>query len=227
MVAHLFANCRAIFFDAVGTLLIPDPPAFEVYAESARRHGLNITAPEIQVRFRTAFAKEEEHDARQDWQTSESREYERWRQIVATVLDSNDQAIFDDLWKHFAQPSAWRLLPGAADAVSQLARKVTCVGIATNLDRRLHSVLAGFPQLEVLTNRLISSELGWRKPSRRFFAEVVRCAGCLPHEILFVGDERRNDYEGARQAGLNAVLFDPQRQSGSEITTIRMLEDLL
>ena len=35
-----------------------------------------------------------------------------------------------------------------------------------------------------------------------FFREVIRVADCEPGEILFVGDDVENDYEGARRAGL-------------------------
>ena len=43
------------------------------------------------------------------------------------------------------------------------------------------------------------------KPGREIYDEVVRCTGFLPEEILFVDDSIAN-VEGARAAGLNAVL---------------------
>ena len=43
-----------------------------------------------------------------------------------------------------------------------------------------------------------------------FFEEVIRKAGCAPAQILYVGDDRRNDYDGARNAGMEAVLLDPK-----------------
>ena len=39
-------NIRAVCFDAVGTLLIPNPPAVEVYVDFATRHGLVISGAE-------------------------------------------------------------------------------------------------------------------------------------------------------------------------------------
>ena len=44
------------------------------------------------------------------------------------------------------------------------------------------------------------------KPGREIYDEVVRCTGFLPEEILFVDDSIAN-VEGARAAGLNAVLY--------------------
>ncbi len=44
------------------------------------------------------------------------------------------------------------------------------------------------------------------KPEKDIFDEVVRRTGFLPEEILFVDDSAAN-VEGARAAGLNAILF--------------------
>ena len=46
---------RAIFFDAVGTLLFPDPPAAVVYSAIGREFGLDASPVEISHRFRAAF----------------------------------------------------------------------------------------------------------------------------------------------------------------------------
>src|SRR5207302_1039003 len=52
-----FAEVRAVFFDAVGTLIHPEPPAGAVYAEVGRRHGSRLTAAEIARRFAAAFRR--------------------------------------------------------------------------------------------------------------------------------------------------------------------------
>ena len=89
-------------------------------------------------------------------------------------------------------------------------------------------MLDGFPELAPLRERtVISAAVGFRKPSAKFFREVVRVAGCEPGEILFVGDDLRNDYIGATEAGLNAVLLDPRGDSAlqNRITHLAQLLD--
>ncbi|WP_069804285.1 TIGR01458 family HAD-type hydrolase [Thermogemmatispora onikobensis] len=44
------------------------------------------------------------------------------------------------------------------------------------------------------------------KPERAFFAEAVRLLGTEPEETLMVGDDLVNDVQGARRAGLRALL---------------------
>ena len=74
-------SVRAVFFDAVGTVLVPDPPAPVVYAGVAARFGVRADAGDLRERFRAAFRAEEEADRRAGWSTSEAREEARWRAI--------------------------------------------------------------------------------------------------------------------------------------------------
>ena len=65
---------RAIYFDAVGTLIHPEPAAHRVYSEAGRRHGSLLSPEEIRVRFGHAFRRQEEADRTSGWRTSEARE---------------------------------------------------------------------------------------------------------------------------------------------------------
>jgi putative hydrolase of the HAD superfamily len=201
-------DVRAVFFDAVGTLIHPDPPAATAYAAVARSLGSQLTQAEIAGRFRTAFAREEAFDRTHRLRTSEERERRRWRNIVGEVLhDVGDgQRCFDELFAHFARPDAWRCDPEAAAVLAELERRGYLLGMASNYDSRLRSVAAGLPELRLLRHLVISSEVGWRKPAPEFFAALCARTGLAPAEILFVGDDRANDYDGATAAGLFAVL---------------------
>lgn len=221
MTTQLLTGVRAVVFDAVGTLLVPDPPAPVVYANFARRHGLAVPA-DLDVRFNAAYQAEDEFDRERGWRTGEARERERWRRIVSAVLGSNDANLFSELWGHFANPSAWRLIPGAAETIAGFQSQQLELGVATNFDRRFHQVVAGFTELIAVRHRFVSSEIGWRKPAREFFDVVVRTVGFPADHVLHVGDNRESDYAGAKDAGLRAVLVDPgyARNDISAIATL-------
>jgi putative hydrolase of the HAD superfamily len=201
-------DVRAVFFDAVGTLVHPDPPAAAVYATVARALHSRLCEAEIATRFRTAFAREEARDRANGWRTSEERERQRWRCIVAKVLDDvvDDECCFRELFTHFGRPEAWRCDPQVAGVLAELGRRGYALGVASNYDARLHAVLAGFPELRPLRHVVISSEVGWRKPAPEFFRALRARVGLAPAEVLYVGDDRANDYEGALAAGLRAAL---------------------
>jgi putative hydrolase of the HAD superfamily len=220
---------RAVYFDAVGTLLHPEPPAAEVYADVAGRYGSGLSLPTIARRFTEAFRREEAVDRAHGLRTSEAREVLRWRQIVAAVLDdvADAEAGFADLYRHFGRPEAWRCDPQAAPLLQHLAAQGYLLGMASNFDQRLWSVVAGKPELHLLARVVISSEVGWRKPAPEFFAALCRSAGVSAPEALYVGDDPANDYHAAEAFGLRGVLLDREgRQGTAGMVRIKQLADL-
>lgn len=226
----LGGTIRAVVFDAVGTLIHPQPSAADIYAEVGRRYGSRLTPEVIRSRFAEAFRQQEQHDRQAGWRTSEEREQQRWRAIVSAVLtDAADpEACFVELFAHFARPDAWRCAPDLRPTLAALARKGYRLGLASNYDARLHLVLAGLALPISQAAVVVSSAIGWRKPAPAFFEAVCRILGLPPDAILFVGDDPVNDYTGARQAGLQALLYDPRGKSSLPTTArIAHLSELL
>jgi putative hydrolase of the HAD superfamily len=221
-------DVRAVFFDVVGTLLVPDRPVSQTYVEVACRYGADADEGWVRMAFRAALARQDEIDRLAGWRTDEARERSRWQAIVREVLPvGNAPGCFDELWAWYARPAAWSLNPEAAEIIGQLTDHGLFVGVASNFDSRLKSVLGGFRELGALRSRcVISSLVGWRKPAPEFFAELVRVAGRRPDEILHVGDDLQNDILGATAVGLQSVLFDPEGKS-SATPRIRQLRNLL
>jgi putative hydrolase of the HAD superfamily len=210
-----FSLPRVVFFDAVGTLIHPDPPAPAVYAAVGRRFGSRLDDSTIAARFRAAFRRQEEADRASGLRTDEERELARWRAIVGEVLDdvSDAEACFQELYAHFARADAWRCEPRAAEALATLSARGHVLGIASNFDYRLRGLVEHVPPLRPVRHVVISSEIGWRKPAGEFFAETCRQAGAEAEQILYVGDDVVNDYEGASKAGLQSLLLDPDRRA--------------
>ncbi|MCI0704336.1 MAG: HAD family hydrolase [Planctomycetia bacterium] len=228
--AHLLPKVRAVFFDAVGTLLFPNPSAPVVYAEAARRHGLFLSLDEVRNRFIAAYCREEQVDANASWVTSEEREHQRWRCIVTETLTgvSDPDVCFQHLFDHFALSSSWKVAPDAEVLLRSLTDSGVVLGLGSNYDARLWSILEGFPELALLRDRVvISASVGVRKPGAPFFREVIQLAGCEPGEVLFVGDDLANDYDGATSAGLRAVLLDPHNKHADIPERITRLAELI
>ncbi len=220
------ASIRAVFFDAVGTLIHTAEPPARTYAAVAARYGIALYEDAIGRRFRAAFRIEEDRDRAAGWITSEAREVERWRSIVTAAL--GDERCFPELWDHFALASAWTVDPLGARLVHRLADHGIATGIASNLDSRLDRVVAGIPELEHLSpNIVVSSRVGYRKPHGAFFAEVARIAGTPPESIAFVGDDPVNDFDGANAAGMMPYLIDPNALHTDRVPRVASLVELL
>jgi len=220
---------RAVVFDAVGTLLHPEPAAAEVYARIGRRFGSRLSVASIRTRFGEAFAGEEAIDVAGRLRTSEERERQRWRTIVAQVLDdvSDGEVCFEALYEHFSRPESWRCEPDTETVLAALAERDYQLGLASNYDRRLRRVADGTPALRFFGHLTVSSEVGWRKPAAEFFAAIGQSFGLKSAEILYVGDDRVNDYDGALAAGMWAVLYDPLEREPTAARRITRLIDLV
>jgi putative hydrolase of the HAD superfamily len=214
------SGIRAIFFDAVGTLIHPEPSAAVAYADAARRFGSRYSLADIRRRFGHAFAKQEVVDRANGWTTGAARELERWRHIVGDVLDdvADREGCFQFLYQHFARAAAWRCEPGIEAAFGELTARGCQLGLASNFDARLYALIEELEPLRIFragdgqpaANVVVSFDIGVRKPAAGFFQSLCRRAGFEPGQILHVGDDPANDYAGAEEAGMSAVLFDPR-----------------
>ncbi len=210
---------EAVLFDAVGTLIEPDPPVAEAYLAAGRRFGSSLGPDEVLRRFRAAFARQEREDQTQHaGKTDELRERRRWLSIVAEVFDdvADGEPLFSALWRHFAEPSNWRLCPGAGECWRELAGRGLTLGIASNFDARLEAVCRGLAPLHDCGRLFISSRLGVRKPNPAFFAAIEAQLQIAPERLLLVGDDLTNDYQAARAAGWRSVLVDPGERHAVE-----------
>lgn len=54
-----------------------------------------------------------------------------------------------------------------------------------------------------------SIKVGYRKPHIKVFEEAILKTKDMVDNILFIGDDYNNDYLGAKEAGMNVLLYDP------------------
>jgi putative hydrolase of the HAD superfamily len=190
---------RAVLFDAVGTLIYPDPPAAEVYYREGRKLGSGYSVDEVASRFRASIKRHHQAGA-----MSEELERERWRKIVYDVIDDVDdfqQTLLSTLWEHFGSPSSWRLFDDVASAWQELSSRGYLLGIASNFDGRLRSICRSHPPLHECEHIFASSEVGFPKPELAFYRTVEKQLALRPEQILLIGDDEAADVTGPMVAG--------------------------
>ncbi|MCC7423293.1 MAG: HAD-IA family hydrolase [Planctomycetaceae bacterium] len=232
---------RWIAFDAVGTLIEPHPSVAVAYHAIGERYGSRLGVEDVRRRFRAAFSRSEDEDAvamngeTLAYATSEVRERRRWERIVAEVLDdcAELEPCFRELWNHFADPASWRCFEDVAPSLARLATEGVRFAIASNFDSRLHAVCDGLPELAGIRTRVVSSEVGHRKPGAGFFKALQVRLGCAAEELLVVGDDWKNDVCGALEIGMQAVFLERGRDASVResslrpgVMTVRTLADL-
>lgn len=208
-----------VFFDAVGTLLKPATPVDETYHHYGLKHGSAISKDSIRNHFYESFKKEELKDVSLDCKTNEAREYERWESIVSECFPDlkSPALLFKNLFDHYAQPNAWDLYPGTIPVLKFLENAEINWGIASNFDLRLQSIVRSKLELCNCKWLIISSLVGYKKPSNHFFEHLKTSSRISFDKILMVGDSPENDIHPAKELGMQTF----------EIKEGQSLEDLL
>ncbi|HYZ85498.1 MAG TPA: HAD-IA family hydrolase, partial [Bryobacteraceae bacterium] len=76
---------------------------------------------------------------------------------------------------------------------------------------------ANYPILRHFDDKILSYKVGAMKPSPRIYEEAIRRANCEPSEIFFT-DDIPQYVEGAKMAGIDAVVFENAAQIQRELS---------
>jgi len=119
---------------------------------------------------------------------------------------------FEDVYLHYGKPQAWGVYPEVMEVLEAMRDHDVELVALSNWDARLHAVLDGNGLGEYFTKRFISAELGWEKPDPAIYRHVAEILRLSPTALLSVGDDPRNDIEGPKKAGWQAIQIErPKR----------------
>jgi len=208
---------RAIIFDVGGTLIYPADPVGETYARLACAHGVKLPPEATTAAFREAVKSSSPRPKGTIPCDGNDRAW--WKQVVSRSLHENAfaesaafEAFFEELYRYFAKPEAWGIYPEALEVLEALRDYNVDLVVLSNWDARLHTVLDGSGLGGYLPQRFISAELGWEKPDPAIYRHVAEILRQPPTALLSVGDDPRNDVEGPRKAGWQAMQIErPKR----------------
>lgn len=213
---------KVIFLDAVGTLFGVRGSVGEVYSAIAQEFGVEVAAEPLNEAFLEAFAAS---DAPVFPGASVEEiphcEFEWWRVIALRTFqqvgvlnqfeDFTD--FFEVLYSHFASAGPWFIYPDVLPALQEWRRRNIQLGIVSNFDSRLKYVLEALNLNEFFSSITISTEVGVAKPNPQIFAIALQKHGCEPQEAWHIGDSKKQDYQGAKAAGLRAILIERKTQT--------------
>ncbi len=102
------------------------------------------------------------------------------------------------------------------------------LGVISNFGPHLPEVLERFQIDTFFDFVIVSAAVGVAKPDPRIFHLAVEASGRPSGRLLYVGDHVGDDVDGARAAGLDAVLIDRgDRQPAALCARIGSLEELI
>jgi HAD superfamily hydrolase (TIGR01509 family) len=185
---------RAVFLDALGTLVELEPP----WANLAAALGVEADERLVgAVRAEMAYYREHAHEGR------DARSLVELRQRCAAVLSRElGQEVSVETMMAAIR---FRAYPDARPALDTLRRRGLALACVSNWDISLPEVLDRCALLDALDGVVSSAAAGARKPDPAIFAPALEIAACAPAEALHVGDTPAEDVVAARSAGI-AVL---------------------
>ncbi len=207
----------------------------EVYRDAFAAHGVSAPAAEVDRAVRETWREVSERRARgeETWAIG-AGEGPFWRRFVAEVFARVGGGELPDellagLVTHFRDPKSWRVYPEVPGALEALKAGGLKLLVVSNWDSSLPPLLAKLGLAAFFDDVVVSALVGVSKPCRGIFDEAVRRAGVSHPEALHVGDSIHDDYLGAKDAGLAALLLDRGGRAPGEsgVETVSSLTEVV
>lgn len=191
----LVSGVVAVTVDAAGTLLLPAEPVASVYARVAARHGATRSSAEIGQRLGAAMREARPLRAGDPtW-----RAY--WSAVILATTGIDSVELVDALVSSYADPSAWRVAPGARTALAELRRRRVRLAVVSNWDASLPRLLDRLALRVAFDAVVVSAACRCEKPSAEIFHEAARRLEVPIVDTVHVGDDAEDDLAGATAAG--------------------------
>jgi putative hydrolase of the HAD superfamily len=222
---------RAVLFDAGATLVHPDPPVEAVYAREFAADGARFSQEDLGRALTRAWEEVHSRGSGSDRYGGVSGEPRFWKFFlgrVRSLLDGRDvsPAAFSRLADHFRSPGAWAIYDDVIATLEELSRRDLKLAIVSNWDSHLPKLLEALGLDRFFRVVAVSAIEEVGKPDPEIFRRACERLGVLSVESLHVGDSVTEDYEGARAAGLSALLLDRGDRHPDMVERIRSLGEL-
>ncbi len=225
-----------VFFDAAGTLFNVKGSVGDIYLRYAKPYGVPTTPEKVQA-VNQAFAEAFQKAPPPIFSVTSPEKLKQcerlwWFDLVHAVfyrvgMFEGFDDFFEEVYQAFSQKESWVLYPDTIPALQQLKEAGYELGIISNFDTRLFSILRELGLQTLFDSITISSLAGVAKPGPGIFSYALAQHAVNPEEAIHVGDSVRDDVQGALNARLQGVLLDRQgEQRNALYSTIQTLDDL-
>jgi putative hydrolase of the HAD superfamily len=221
---------RALLVDALGTLIELQPPAPALRHELSARRRIEIDLDQADRALRAEIAYYRSHlqEARDPDSLADLRR--RCAEVLRGALPASEAlgAVgTEELTEALLAALRFRAFADARPALIAARRRGQRVVVISNWDVSLNEVLDRIGLAALVDGVVMSAVIGVRKPSPGIFEAALSLAGAAPGEAVHVGDSVEEDVDGARAAGIEAVLLRRDGSPGPDgVRTIRSLTEL-
>lgn len=151
-----------------------------------------------------------------EWSRKELPGAASWGKMIATMLARANvpktalPAALERLWDSHVAFNLYSKVPeGFREAMKELRAGGVKVAVVSNSEGMLESLFTKLELIDCFDALVDSASVGVEKPDPRIFAIACERTGTTADRALHLGDTIATDIEGAKNAGMRALLIDP------------------
>jgi len=147
-----------------------------------------------------------------EYETGRLSSQEHYRKVCRRLQMEVSMEKFRELWGSMFLPE-----PLLSEPFLQALKKRYRLMLLSNTNEiHFDFVIQHYPILKVIEERLLSYQAGCMKPEARIFELAIDKAGVAPESIFFI-DDRPENIEAAKRAGIQALMFQSESQLKREM----------
>ena len=213
---------NVIFLDAMGTLFALKSSVGEIYQEYAFLHGVTVDAKLLNSAFISSFKSAPPLAfCATELESIKQQEYIWWKNVVQITLAqigvlenfSNFADFFQDIYLYFATKEPWYVFDDVVPTLQLWQQQGIQLGIISNFDTRLITVLKLLNLEQFFTSLTISSAVGFAKPNQNIFEIALKKHNVIAEQAWHIGDSIIEDYQGAKNAGISSFWLNRDSSS--------------
>ena len=219
------AHIRAVLLDAFDTLVALEPPAPRLRAALRELGGVDVGAEAAERGFRA----EMEHYLAHHLEGGDEAGLERLRDDCAAAMHEGLAIPTLDrstVRRAMLASLEFTAFPDAVPTLRALRERGLRLVAVSNWDRSLPLWLDRAGVGELLDGAVSSAVVGAAKPSPTAFRAALELAGVSAEQAVHVGDSLAADVEGARAAGIRAVMIVREGEIPEGVESVRSLEQI-
>ena len=220
---------KTIFFDLDNTLWDFEKNSWEALQELFTHHDISsLTGVGFEI-FHQKYVELNHYY----WDLYSKHQIEKETLRVIRFRETLKHFSYDDVQVADAMAEAYisispykkNLFPHAHEILQYLTGKYR-LGLITNGFNEVQYIKIKSSGIDHYFEEMITSEnAGFQKPDKRIFEHAQLKLNSAPHQCLIIGDNYDADIAGARNAGWQAIYFDPKEQ-GPE-TDVKKIASLI
>jgi putative hydrolase of the HAD superfamily len=218
-----------VLFDIGWTLVYPSPRREEAISEVLERLGYQVSPSSLREGLVAARA----FYLDQRWKPRPEEDLDAfWLRYYAELLARmeppiGNPALAETLAKAVEEAIEYHLYPDTLDTLRRLQQRHFVIGAVSNWSPRLPVLCDAWGLSPYFETLVVSDIVGLHKPDPRIFDIALEALGASAVWTVYVGNDHKDDVQGARAAGITPILLDREGQHDApDCVCIHSLEEL-